>query len=79
MVDVLQTLECFWRRPFRFYITLSGQTLTGREATKAAEMDKEAVKQGRGPAAKDRFTIMRSVRGVIVRFRLCDTTFLDAV
>jgi len=56
--SVSQTWNNF-SRPFRFYITLSGQTLTGREATKAAEKDKEAVKQGLGPAAKDRSMIMR--------------------
>ena len=45
----------------RFYITLSGQKLTGREATRAAEEDQRAVKEGLGPAAKDRSTIMRWV------------------
>lgn len=42
----------------RFYITLSGQQLIGREATRAAEEDKKAVKEGLGPAAKDRSMIM---------------------
>lgn len=45
---------------FRFYLTLSGQKLTGREATRAAEEDKKAVNKGVGPAAKDRSMIMRS-------------------
>lgn len=48
------------RVSFRFYITLSGQKLTGREATRAAEEDKKVVKEGLGPAAKDRSTIRRS-------------------
>eukprot|EP00752_Nemacystus_decipiens_P002246 g2129.t1 len=50
-------------RGSRFYITLSGQRLTGREATRAAEEDKKAVREGLGPASKDRSTIMRIGRG----------------
>lgn len=61
----------------RFYITLKGQRLTGREATRAAEEDKKAVKEGLGPAAKDRSMIMKWVkhpiysrtRGPYVRYR----------
>lgn len=41
-------------------MTLSGQKLTGREATRAAEEDQKVVKDGLGPSAKDRSIIMRS-------------------
>ena len=63
----------------RFYVTLSGQTLTGREATHAAKEDEKAGRQGLGPAAKDRSTIMRSVRVAAARSGLfCDVLLFCA-
>lgn len=46
-------------------MTLSGQKLTGREATRAAEQDKKVVKDGHGPSAKDRSIIMRSEKSYV--------------
>lgn len=44
---------------YRFYISLSGQKLSGREAAKAAAEDQKRVKEGLGPVTKDRSAIMR--------------------
>ncbi|CAM9598989.1 unnamed protein product, partial [Ectocarpus sp. 12 AP-2014] len=48
-------------RGTQFYISLSGQKLSGREATRAASEDQKRVKEGLGPVTKDRSAIMSRI------------------